>query len=54
MVANFLTDCAKIEGASADELNTVKNHQLPKTRGEKCLHACIGETVGLVSSFNIF
>lgn len=54
MLVKFLTECAKTEGASADDVNTVRNRQLPTTRGGKCLHACVGETVGLVSSFDSF
>lgn len=48
MVKKFLEDCGKKEGASADDVANAIAHKMPATKTEKCLHACIGESLGLV------
>lgn len=48
MKMKSMRECAAKEGASdADQANTLA-HQPIKTRAEKCLHACIAESLGLV------
>lgn len=48
MVKKLLEECATKEGASADDVANTIAHKMPSTKSEKCLHACIGETLGLV------
>lgn len=48
MKMKLMQDCAAKEGATdADQANTLA-YQPTKTPTEKCLHACIGESLGLV------
>lgn len=48
MTKKLLEDCATKEGASADDVANAVAHKMPTTNTEKCLHACIGESLGLV------
>ena len=48
MTKKLLEDCAAKEGASADDVASAVAHKMPSTKTEKCLHACIGESLGLV------
>lgn len=48
MAGKLLESCSAKEGATADEVAKTIAHQMPTTKGEKCLHACIGENLGLV------
>lgn len=52
MAKKMLEECAKKEGASSDDVNNAIAHQPPKTKPEKCLHACMGETLGLVRTLD--
>lgn len=48
MLLKMLNDCAAKEGATdADKANTIARKPVT-TQGEKCIRACIGETLGLV------
>lgn len=46
----MVNGCAKKEGGSSDDVNDILAKKLPSTRGGKCTQACLGETVGIVSS----
>lgn len=48
MTKKLLEDCAVKEGASADDVANAVAHKMPTSKTEKCLHACIGESLGLV------
>lgn len=48
MAKKLLEGCAVKEGASADDVANAVAHKMPTTKSEKCLHACIGESLGLV------
>ncbi|XP_055326704.1 uncharacterized protein LOC129580383 [Sitodiplosis mosellana] len=48
MTKKLLEDCAKKEGASTDEVANTVAHKTPTTKNEKCLHACVGESLGLI------
>lgn len=49
MVDKFLADCAAQEGANADDIKFLKERNLPKTKGQMCISACVGENLGFVS-----
>lgn len=44
-------ECAKQEKASADETAEVIAKKMPSSKGGKCIYACIGETLKVVSWF---
>lgn len=41
-------DCMGKEGAADGDLQEVLARKLPTTKGSKCIHACIQETMGFV------
>lgn len=49
MIDNFLADCGAKEGASADDIKHLKDRNLPTTKGQMCVAACVGENLGFVS-----
>lgn len=49
MIDKFLADCAAQEGAGADDIKYLKDRNLPKTRGQMCISACVAENLGFVS-----
>lgn len=51
MFKKMATECATKEGASSADLDEVFAKKMPSTEPAKCLHACIGETMGIVSHF---
>lgn len=53
MVDRFLADCAAQEGASADDIKYLKERNLPTTKGQMCISACVGENLGFVSIENL-
>lgn len=44
-------ECATMEGATNDDLIEILARKVPSTRAGKCVHACLGETIGIVSFF---
>lgn len=42
-------DCAITEGATNDDLAEIFARQIPTTKSGKCIAACLGETIGIVS-----
>lgn len=48
MAKKLLDECAVKEGASPDDVANTIAHNKPKTPKENCLHACVGESLGLV------
>lgn len=42
-------ECAKQEKSSADETAEVLAQKMPTSKGGKCIYACIGETLKVVS-----
>lgn len=50
MTVKMLEDCGKKEGATADEVSNILARKTPSSKAEKCLHACIGETLGLIQN----
>lgn len=44
-----VNDCAKKEGASAQDTSQALQKQAPQTKAGKCIFACIGESLGIVS-----
>lgn len=52
-LTKLANDCSAKEGGSAADVDEVIAHKLPTTEPGKCIHACIGETVGVVSSIKI-
>lgn len=53
MLYKVMKDCARKEGASKQDVGNVAGRNAPTNTIQKCLSACIGETVGLVRYFNI-
>lgn len=45
----LVSDCAKKEGATADDLTAIAKREMPTTPTGKCMHACFIETLGFVS-----
>lgn len=45
----MVEECATKEGASADDTAEVIAKKMPSNKGGKCVYACIGETLGVVS-----
>lgn len=48
-----IAECGKKEGATDDDIAEAIAKKLPSTKSAKCMHACIGETVGIVSAQDI-
>lgn len=42
------SECATKEGASQADLDEAFAKKMPSTATAKCMHACIGETIGIV------
>lgn len=53
MARKIIDSCSEKEGSTADDVAKVVAHQIPASKGEKCLHACIGESLGLVRILQI-
>lgn len=49
MFKKLADECATKEGATAADVDEALSGKLPSTNGGKCLHACIGEALGIVS-----
>lgn len=48
MTDKFLKDCAAKEGATADDIQYLKDRNFPNTAGQRCIVACVGENFALV------
>lgn len=48
---NMAEECAKQEKSTADETAEVLAQKMPTSKGGKCIYACIGETLKVVSWF---
>lgn len=48
MLLELVWKCQEKEGATNDDVEHMKTRTPPETRGQKCLFACIGESIGLV------
>lgn len=48
-ILSIAYNCRVTENASEDDVKTLLVGDLPKTRSSKCLHACVQESIGLVS-----
>lgn len=46
---SLVSACAAQEGASESDMKSALTFEMPTTRTEKCLNACIGEKTGIVS-----
>lgn len=46
---NLASECAVTEGATDDDMAGIFARQTPTTRAGKCVHACLGERIGIVS-----
>lgn len=44
-------ECQGKEGASDADIQAALAFKLPTTKPGKCLHACVGETIGVVSHY---
>lgn len=44
-------ECAAKEGASDQDVANAMAFKIPDTAAGKCLHACVGERIGAVSSY---
>lgn len=52
MLYKVMKDCARKEGASKQDVGNVAGRNVPENTVQKCLSACIGETIGLVRYSN--
>lgn len=46
----LISECAAQEGATDADVAVVLSMDMPSTRGQKCLTACISERIGVVST----
>lgn len=53
MFKKVATECAAKEGASSTDLDEVYSKKMPTTTNAKCMHACIGETIGATKNNQI-
>ncbi|XP_031638585.1 uncharacterized protein LOC116350788 [Contarinia nasturtii] len=44
----MVEECAKKESGSSTDIEEVFAKKLPSTKNGKCIHACVGETTGLI------
>lgn len=49
MLDEFLLECAKKEGGNADDIKFLKDRNLPVSKQQDCMVACIGENFDMVS-----
>lgn len=49
MLDEFLLECAQKEGGNADDIKFLKDRNLPVTKKQDCMVACIGENFDMVS-----
>lgn len=49
----FISECAAQEGATDADVEAVLTMEIPTTKAEKCLNACIGEKTGVVSTIGV-
>lgn len=49
LLRSIIIDCAGKEGPSSADLEQILSKKLPSTYNGKCVLACVGETVGMVS-----
>lgn len=42
-------ECSAIEGATDDDMTGMHARKTPRTRKRKCVHACFGGNLGIVS-----
>lgn len=49
LLLSLLTDCVAKEGGTEDDMGHVMARELPETRTQKCIAACMGESIGLVN-----
>lgn len=52
MMDEFLLECAQKEGGTADDIKFIKERNLPVTKQQDCMVACIGENFDMVSRCN--
>lgn len=50
MLDGFLAECAKKEGGNDADIKFIKDRNLPVTKEQDCMVACIGENFELASS----
>ncbi|XP_031638586.1 general odorant-binding protein 19d-like [Contarinia nasturtii] len=53
MVAAFkkiASDCAQNEGATDQDMDEIFARKVPSTREGKCVHACLGEMIGVMKN----
>lgn len=53
MAKELITDCADREGGTQADADHILARKLPAAKIHKCINACVGESVGLVSSYEI-
>lgn len=53
MAAELIADCAEKEGGTPDDVKHIIGRNLPANKVHKCINACVGESVGLVSLFQL-
>lgn len=49
MLDEFLLECAQKEGGNADDMKFLKERNLPVSKVQDCMVACIGENFDMVS-----
>lgn len=45
------SNCVAKEGATNEDLEEILSRKIPDSRAGSCIPACLGETLGIVSSF---
>lgn len=49
LIRSYVIDCAGKEGVSSADLSNILSKRPPTTYAGKCVGACVGETIGMVS-----
>lgn len=52
MFKSVASECAAKEGATSADVDDAYSKKMPTSTGAKCMHACIGETIGAVSQMS--
>lgn len=53
MAAELIADCAEKEGGTPEDVKHILGRNMPTKKIHKCISACVGESVGLVSLFRL-
>lgn len=53
MAKELISDCAEREGGTQADADHILARKMPAAKIHKCINACVGESVGLVSVYEM-